>query len=123
VEWTTQVKNVGKIPAWRVQKPDGESVWFYSIDSLASFVEEKEAEQPDNLYYGREGVEQNFKEAAKLYRMAAEQGDAHSQVSLGFMYANGEGVEQSHKEAIKWYRKAAEQGDEDAIVALEELPQ
>jgi hypothetical protein len=46
----------------------------------------------------------------KLYRKAAEQGDAKAQVNLGFMYGKGKGVPQDYAEAVKWYRKAADQG-------------
>jgi len=41
--------------------------------------------------------------------MAAEQGKADAQYSLGLMYEFGNGVPQSSKEAAKWYRKAATQ--------------
>ena len=60
------------------------------------------------------GTGQNFKEAVKWYRKAAEQGDAEAQYSLGVMYAKGEGVAKNFRKAVKWYRKAAEQGDAEA---------
>ena len=43
-------------------------------------------------------------------RLDAEQGDAHAQNSLGFMYDTGQGVPQDSQEAERWYRLAAEQG-------------
>jgi uncharacterized protein len=49
-------------------------------------------------------------EAAKWYRLAAEQGDTRAQFSLGLMYNEGVGVPQNHTEAMKWYRRAADQG-------------
>ena len=61
-----------------------------------------------------EGVPQDYKEAVKWYRLAAEQGDATAQYNLGIMYDNGQGVPQDYKEAIKWYRLAAEQGNAKA---------
>ena len=54
---------------------------------------------------------QDYAEAVKWYRRAAEQGDAYAQNNLGFMYDNGHGVPQDYAEAVKWYRRAAEQGD------------
>lgn len=48
--------------------------------------------------------------AVQLYRMAAEQGHAQAQNSLGHMYRMGDGVAKNFVEAVKWYRKAAEQG-------------
>ena len=63
------------------------------------------------LYENGRGVPQDYKEAAKWYRLAAEQGDASAQNNLGYMYKNGRGVPQDYAEAVKWYRLAAEQGD------------
>ena len=60
------------------------------------------------------GVTQDYKEAVKRYRLAAEQGSANAQLSLGLMYAHGQGVAQDYKEAVKWYRLAAEQGNQNA---------
>ena len=68
-----------------------------------------------------EGVKQDFAEAAKWYRKAAEQGDAAAQYNLGIMYEEGTGVKQDFAEAAKWYRKAAEQGDTEAAAALKQL--
>ena len=62
------------------------------------------------MYDNGEGVPQDYKEAVKWYRLAAEQGHAKAQYNLGLMYDNGEGVPQDYKEAVKWYRLAAEQG-------------
>ena len=53
---------------------------------------------------------QDYKEAVKWYRLAADQGDASAQFNLGVMYDNGQGVAQDYKEAVKWYRLAADQG-------------
>ena len=47
-------------------------------------------------------------------RLAAENGDASAQYTLGVMYYNGNGVPQDYQEAAKWYLLAAEQGDADA---------
>ena len=59
-------------------------------------------------------MRQNDVEAAKWYRLAAEQGDADAQFNLGLMYDDGKGVPQDDVEAVKWYRLAAEQDDADA---------
>lgn len=52
----------------------------------------------------------NDAEAAKYYRMAADQGHARAQNNLGSMYEDGRGVPQSDEEAAKWYLEAASQG-------------
>jgi uncharacterized protein len=56
------------------------------------------------------GVAQNYAEAVRWYRAAAEQGLGQAQVNLGVMYRQGLGVAQDNAEALRWYRAAAEQG-------------
>jgi TPR repeat protein len=64
-----------------------------------------------SLYDEGEGVPQDFKEAAKWYRLAATQGHASAQNNLGMLYSNGQGVAQDDKEAMRWCRLAADQGN------------
>jgi TPR repeat protein len=52
----------------------------------------------------------DYAEAARLYRILAEQGDTDAQATLGAMYDYGQGVSQDYAEAVRWHRKAAEQG-------------
>ena len=56
------------------------------------------------------GVPQDYAEAMKWFRLAADQGIAIARAELGFMYANGQGVPQDYAEAAKWLRLAADQG-------------
>jgi hypothetical protein len=63
------------------------------------------------MYYSGRGVPQDYKEAIKWYRLAAEQGEEDAQFALGVMYDQGQGVPQDYKEAVKWYRLAANQGE------------
>ena len=56
------------------------------------------------------GVPQDYAEAMKWYRKAADQGHARAQFNLGIMYYDYKGVRQNYAEAMKWYRKAADQG-------------
>jgi len=64
-----------------------------------------------NTYLTGQGVPQDDVEAVRWYRLAAEQGQAAAQSSLGAMYANGRGgVPQDDVEAVRWIRQAAEQG-------------
>ncbi len=62
-------------------------------------------------YYQGRGVPQDYAEAARWFRKAAEQGEVGAQTQLGFMYEKGQGVPQDYAEAARWYRKAVEQGD------------
>jgi hypothetical protein len=73
------------------------------------------------MYSEGQGVEQDYNEAAKLCRKAAEQGNGQAQAILGIMYSQGQGVEQDLKEAARWHRKAAEQGINYAREALKNL--
>ena len=62
------------------------------------------------MYDDGKGVPQDYVEAVKWYRKAAEKGFAPAQVNLGRMYDEGAGVPQDYAEAVKWVRNAAEQG-------------
>jgi hypothetical protein len=55
-------------------------------------------------------VAQDYEEAVRWYRMAADQGLPEGQNSLGYSYDLGLGVPQDSEEAVKWYRMAADQG-------------
>ena len=57
-----------------------------------------------------QGVKQDYKEAAKWYRLAAEQGNAAAQTAMGELCESGQGTSHDDVEAAKWYRRAAEQG-------------
>jgi Sel1 repeat len=59
-------------------------------------------------------VPQNYAEAMKWVRRAAEQGDANGQHILGHMYEDGHGALPDYAAALAWYRKAADQGNADA---------
>jgi hypothetical protein len=52
-------------------------------------------------------VAQDYAEAARWYRKAAEQGNAVAQGSLGFMYWKGQGVAQDYVQAHLWINLAA----------------
>lgn len=67
-----------------------------------------------------------YAEAAKYFRIAAEQGDASAQNNLGVLYEMGKGVEQDEEEALKWYLLAGFNGTgnvrEAALKNLAALP-
>lgn len=68
-------------------------------------------------YFGR-GVAQDYVEAARLYRLAAGQGQARAQCYLGLMFDCGLGVKQDKAEAVRLYRLAASQGHAFAQFSL-----
>jgi TPR repeat protein len=75
------------------------------------------------LYTGRDDTSEDafYVEAAKWFRLAAEQGHAKAQRRIGAMYYEGEGVPQDYVETVKWYRLAADQGHAGAQFRLGEL--
>lgn len=60
----------------------------------------------------------DFAEAAKWYRKAAEQGDPMAQGMLGWLYATGRGVDKDLKTAVEWFRKGAMQGNAEALFGM-----
>jgi TPR repeat protein len=60
------------------------------------------------------GVPQDNAEAVRWFRLAAEQGMAEAQISLGTRYALGEGVPEDDVLAYMWWNLAAAQGSENA---------
>jgi uncharacterized protein len=54
------------------------------------------------LFSDGDGVEQNYKEAAKWFHRAAEQGDDEAEEALGNAYFSGRGVPQDYIEAHTW---------------------
>src|SRR2546427_751393 len=84
-----------------------------SLSDLLARAQRGDAAAQYNLagiYYLGKGVRQDYAEAVKWYRKAAEHGYAPAQSDLGRMYLDGHGVTQDYAEAAKWYRKAAERG-------------
>jgi len=84
------------------------------ICDIGSEITEEEAERGDakvqySLGLQYESWAQDYVEALKWYRKAAERGYFEAQFKLGEMYANGKGVAKDDVEALKWYRKAAQQ--------------
>jgi len=66
------------------------------------------------MYHNGLGVPQDYVEAMKWCRLAADQGNAEAQDMLGTMYDHSEGVAKNYSEAVKWYHRAADQGNADA---------
>ena len=59
------------------------------------------------MYNYGQGVPQDYAEAAKWYRKAAEQGRANAQNNLGVMYERGQGVPLDYAQAHMWFDLAA----------------
>jgi len=85
-----------------------------SLDELLARGQQGDAAAQSKLgwmYATGEGVAQNYDEAVKWLRMAADQGNVAAEMNLAVSYAKGDGVTQDYAEAANWYRKAADQGN------------
>ncbi|MCB1276147.1 tetratricopeptide repeat protein [Prosthecobacter sp.] len=69
-------------------------------------------------YFRGDGIRQDFVEAARWFRMAADQGQTEAKFYLGECYANGWGVDPDLEEAAFWYRQAADGGHPTAQLCL-----
>ncbi len=52
-----------------------------------------------------------IKEAIRLYKLAAAQGNRNAKYNLGMYYAEGRGIRRNLRQAFGWYFRAAQQGD------------
>ena len=67
------------------------------------------------------GVPQDYAEAARWFRFAAEQGHVKAQANLGWLYHNGLGVARNDEAAAKWFYCAIEQGHIEAQIHLRRI--
>jgi TPR repeat protein len=66
------------------------------------------------MYANGQCVPQDYAEAARWYRIAAEQRDASAPSHLEGMYVNGGGVPQDYVLAHMWFNHAAARGNSKA---------
>jgi hypothetical protein len=98
-------------------KPSTEATVSKLPASTADLAAAQDADAQYNLgemYKDGRGVPQDYAEAARWYRKAADQGIDWAQYNLGELYKDGRGVPQDYAEAARWFRKAADQGHADA---------
>jgi hypothetical protein len=70
------------------------------------------------MYHDGTGVPKDYSAAMRLFRLAAEHGNAVGQNNIGEMYYAGQGVSQDYAEAARWFGMAARQGYASAQVSL-----
>ncbi|HEY3919129.1 MAG TPA: tetratricopeptide repeat protein [Stellaceae bacterium] len=70
------------------------------------------------LYALGEGVQQDYHQAAQLFKTAADGGVAEAQYNVAVMYGQGLGIGRDPALALKWYEKAAAQGSANAAFNL-----
>ena len=72
-------------------------------------------------YFNGEGVEQDYAEAAKWWRLAAEQRSARAQLNLGLMYRIGQGTIRDLVYSHMWFNIASSLGFSAAEVGRENV--
>lgn len=95
-----------------------------AAEMMLTIMEQAEAGNPEGQFQmgiqyhqGQFGFPQDFFEAAKWYRKAAEQGHAGAQLYLGVFLAQGQGVEVDVIESFMWLELAKLGSEADKLVA------
>lgn len=87
--------------------PRGWDVWHVDVEFLLG-----------DMYLNGDGVKQNYDEALRYLRRAANADNAIAQNNLAYMYANGKGVERDYEKAFEWGMKSAMQGNAESQCSL-----
>ncbi len=75
--------------------------------------------QLGRMYWSGQGVTTaNYAEAMRLFRHAADRGEAEALTALGDAYRLGRGVARDDAEAARWYQKAADRGEPQGMYEL-----
>ena len=84
------------------------------LEKLRAKAEQADVEAQNSLgsayNEGKSGLKQDYAEALKWFRRAAEKNFAPAQYNLGLAYELGHGVPADERQAFKYYLAAAEQG-------------
>ena len=109
---TNKVENFGSLPE-KTSKHDSQPATHNSTPSQPEM-------SPEELFsLGKRHYNHNkYRQAAKCFQNAAEQGNAAAQFYLGNCYYYGHEGQQGCQKAVEWYRKAAEQGYAEAQFML-----
>jgi len=89
----------------------------YATEPPTVHSDQKNAAAQDDIagmYFWGWGVKRDYAQAMKLWRKAADVGDAIAPFNIGAMYEDGWGVTRDYAEAVKWYLKAATLGNANA---------
>ena len=94
---------------------------FYETKMLAQWGKTTSQYELGLMYYKGQGVDQNYGEALKWFRLAARKGFDKAQYYLGLMYFEGRGVSPNFEVALYLFSKAANQGHAGAQFSLGEM--
>jgi formylglycine-generating enzyme required for sulfatase activity len=103
------------IKEWLAERPSRVSEWIKSAKAGDSRAQVLAALCHD---LGVGDIQEDTTEAIRLYRAAADQGNADAMFHLGCRYAAGEGVPEDTQEAVRWFRAAAELNNARGLWAL-----
>ncbi|MEK9985501.1 MAG: tetratricopeptide repeat protein, partial [Opitutae bacterium] len=109
---TAENKSVEDFPSTK-ESPEEETFLTKSIEAALA-GDAKAQNVLGRIYAEGKEVEQDYVEAIKWFRLAAEQGHVVSQYQLGLIYEKGLGVSMHKGVAESWFRLAAEQGHKNA---------
>ncbi len=111
---------VGLFAFGNIAYAQAESETYTPVEILMSEPELTDSSPSSSLfnqakkYHDGNGVAQDLLRAHTLYLKAADMGNNHARINLGYLYFMGEGVEQSYSKARNWYLTAAKNGSKDA---------
>ena len=91
--------------------------WMHYIEAT-DYLDKSDLDMIGYPYTYEDGKQWTAKEAFRLFKKYAEQGDPYAQYCLGYFYFDGECVRKNLDTAVKWFTKAAEQGHEEAQFKL-----
>ena len=77
--------------------------------------------QAGNIYTDGSGVEIDYQQAARWWKVAAERGHLVAQMNLAEAYLRGRGVQRDAEAAIGWYLTAANHGWAPAMMKLSQI--
>jgi hypothetical protein len=71
-----------------------------------------------HYYQGFDGVVRDKAEAAKWWRLSADQGQPDAESAIGDMYYKGDFLAQDYEESFKWYLRSAMHGNSNAAMRV-----
>jgi TPR repeat protein len=97
-----------------VTKDEDQGIYWLA-KSYGTSVDDPEFEvKLGKMFDHNRDVQSDYNKTMRLFRAAADTGNAEGQYQVGYMYQLGEGVAVDQAEALRWFHKAADQGNPKA---------
>lgn len=96
----------------------GQSIPVKELEQKAEAGDPTAQFQLGLAYEHGDQLTQDYVQAAKWYKLAADRGNSAAQNNLGVMYRMGENFDQNKQTAVDWFRKSAKQGYAPALFNL-----